>query len=140
MTIRWRLHLASPPGAVYDLLATADGRARFWAESATEADDHIEWVWPGGLSARTRIIHASPPQRFSVEYFGGSVVTFGLGDDGSGGTDLTLTDAGVRDVDWAETHAGWVSVLMALKALADHGVDLRNHDPTRTWESGYVDN
>lgn len=28
---------------------------------------------------------------------------------------------------------------MALKAAADFGVDLRNHDPTRTWDQGYVD-
>jgi len=34
----------------------------------------------------------------------------------------------------------WVSVLMNLKARADHGVDLRNHDPARTWTKGYVDN
>jgi len=36
--------------------------------------------------------------------------------------------------------AGWVSVLMALKAAVDHGVDLRNHDPQRTWDQGYADN
>jgi hypothetical protein len=36
--------------------------------------------------------------------------------------------------------AGWVSVLLALKAAADFGIDLRNHDPARTWNKGYVDN
>jgi hypothetical protein len=68
------------------------------------------------------------------------VTTFDLADDGAGGTDLTLTDAGVREADYAETHAGWVSVLLALKAAADHGVDLRNHDEQRTWDQGFVDN
>jgi hypothetical protein len=29
---------------------------------------------------------------------------------------------------------------MALKAAADFGVDLRNHDRQRTWEQGYVEN
>jgi hypothetical protein len=33
-----------------------------------------------------------------------------------------------------------VSVLLALKAAADFGVDLRNHDPARTWWQGYCDN
>jgi hypothetical protein len=36
--------------------------------------------------------------------------------------------------------AGWVSVLLALKAAVDFGVDLRNHDPERTWSTGFVDN
>jgi predicted nucleic acid-binding Zn ribbon protein len=33
-----------------------------------------------------------------------------------------------------------VSVLMALKAAVDFSVDLRNHDPDRTWDHGYVEN
>lgn len=36
--------------------------------------------------------------------------------------------------------AGWVSVLLALKAAVDFSVDLRNHDPGRTWDQGYADN
>jgi hypothetical protein len=40
----------------------------------------------------------------------------------------------------AEVNAGWVSVLMALKAAADFRVDLRNHDTRRTWSQGYCDN
>jgi hypothetical protein len=35
--------------------------------------------------------------------------------------------------------AGWVTVLLTLKAAADFGVDLRSHDPARTWGQGYVD-
>ena len=34
---------------------------------------------------------------------------------------------------------GVVSVLLALKAAADFSVDLRNRDPGRRWEDGYVD-
>jgi hypothetical protein len=39
-----------------------------------------------------------------------------------------------------EMAAGWVSVLMAMKAAVDHGVDLRNHDASRSWSNGYADN
>jgi len=39
-----------------------------------------------------------------------------------------------------EPCAGRVSVLLALKAAVDHGVDLRNHDRERTWVQGYADN
>ena len=55
-------------------------------------------------------------------------------------TDLTLTDEGIAAEDWAEVHAGWVSVLLALKAVADFGVDLRNHDAERSWDKGYANN
>ncbi len=34
---------------------------------------------------------------------------------------------------------GWLNVLLPLKAMLDFGVDLRNHDPTRTWNERYVD-
>jgi hypothetical protein len=61
-------------------------------------------------------------------------------DDGAGGTDLTLVDVGVPAADRAEVVAGWVSVLLALKATVDFGVDLRNHDPQRTWDTGYAEN
>ena len=138
--IRWRLHLAASPAAVHQLLATDAGRRRFWAESADEADGAIVFRFPSELTWRGAIVENSPPHRFAVEYYGGSIATFELADDGAGGTDLTLTDAGVPDADRAEVIAGWVSVLMALKAAADFSVDLRNHDPRRTWEQGYADN
>ena len=60
--------------------------------------------------------------------------------DGSGGADLTLTDQGISAADRVEVISGWVSVLMALKASVDFGIDLRNHDPKRTWDQDYVEN
>lgn len=138
--IRWRLHLQAPPERVYALLATAAGRARFWAEAASEHAGAIDFVFPDGQTWRGRILADQPPHRFSVEYYGGSRTTFELAADGAGGTDLTLTDAEVPEADRAEVTAGWVSVLLALKAAADFGVDLRNHDPARTWAAGFVDN
>jgi len=138
--IVWRLHLRAGPDAVYELLATDAGRARFWAEEAVERDGAIDFVFPGGLRWRGEILAREPGRLFSVVYYGGSRATFTLADDGAGGTDLTLSDAGVPPADRAEVTAGWVSVLLALKAAADFGVDLRNHDPARTWEQGYAEN
>ncbi|MGH2524809.1 MAG: hypothetical protein ACRDH2_20060 [Anaerolineales bacterium] len=68
------------------------------------------------------------------------MTTVELSEAGAGGTDLTLTDAGVPAADRGEVIAGWVSVLLALKAAVDFGVDLRNHHPQRTWDEGFVDN
>ena len=139
-TITWRLHLRSAPMAVYELLATDAGRARFWAESAVERDGAVDFVFPGGQRWRGAILERQPPRRFALVYYGGSTTTFVLAEDGAGGTDLTMTDAAVPEADRVEVIAGWVSVLMALKAAADFGVDLRNHDERLTWDQGYAEN
>jgi len=138
--IRWRVHLASPPEAVYDVLATDAGRARFWAETAVERGGAIEFEFVNGMRWRGAVLAAERPRLFAVEYFGGSRATFELAADGAGGTDVSLTETGVP-ADWkAENHAGWVSVLLELKAAVDFDVDLRNHDARRTWSQRYCDN
>ena len=138
--VRWRVHLGSPPEAVYELLATDDGRSQFWAESARERDGAIDFEFANGERWRGRILEADPPRRFGIEYFGGSRAVFELAPDGERGTDLTLVETEVPEKWEAENRAGWVSVLLTLKATADFGVDLRNHDPARTWSQGYCDN
>jgi uncharacterized protein YndB with AHSA1/START domain len=138
--IRWRLHLASPPVEVFGLLTTDVGRARFWAESTLEENGIVIFRFPNGISWRGEILERIPPRLFRLEYYGGSVTTFELDDDGAGGTDLLMTDEGVAPGDRDDVLPGWVSVLMALKAAADFGVDLRNHDPKRTWDQGFADN
>lgn len=137
--IKWRLHLASPPDEVYQVLITADGRETFWAESANERDGVINFVFTNGEMYRSRIVESIPHERVVLEYFGG-LASFALVHDGTGGTDLMLTHDGIPDAEVSDTSAGWVSVLLALKAAVDYGVDLRNHDNTRTWDAGYVDN
>jgi uncharacterized protein YndB with AHSA1/START domain len=136
--IVWRLHLRSEPDRVYDMLDTDAGRAAFWAESAVEEDGTVVFEFINGTRHRGRILERDRPQRWSVAYFG-STATFELSPDGAGGTDLTLTDEGVAEADRAEVTAGWLNVLIPLKAAADHDVDLRSHDPSRTWDGGYVD-
>ncbi|MGD9099148.1 MAG: SRPBCC domain-containing protein [Anaerolineae bacterium] len=139
-TIRWRIHLTSPPERVYHMLSTEKGRAQFWAESTTQTGKSITFHFPNGETWQGDILAQGAPRLFQVSYYGGSVATFELAGDGAGGTDLTLVDRGVPGEHRCEVMAGWVSVLMALKAAVDHGVDLRNHDPVRTWSQGYADN
>ena len=138
--VGWKLHLKSSPQNVYEKLSTNDGRASFWAESAVEQDGIIHFVFPNQAEWKGRILENNPPHKFKIEYYGGSITTFELEADGSGGIDLILTDQGIPEADRVEVIAGWVSVLMALKASLDFGVDLRNHDPKRTWDEGYVEN
>lgn len=136
--IRWRLFIPVAPDRVYAALATASGRESFWAESARESDQHIDFVFPGGLRHRARILQRTPPSRFVLSYFG-SPVSFELSPTADHGTDLLLTHEGVAEAEWNEVHAGWLNVLFPLKAWLAYGVDLRNHSPQRTWWQGYAD-
>ena len=137
--IRWRLHLKSPPDRVHGFLATPDGRERFWAKSAVERDGTIEFVFFSGETWRSRIIDNAPPGTFTIEYVQGSRAQFDLADDGAGGTELTLMETGLPEAEREKNRAGWVSVLLTLKAAVDFGVDLRNRDRRRSWNERYVD-
>ena len=91
-----------------------------------------------GERHRARILVRERPNRFSLAYFGGQA-TFTLTRTDQGGTDLLLTHEGVGADDWVDTHAGWLNVLFPLKATLAFGIDLRNHDPSRSWQQGYAD-
>lgn len=136
--IRWRLYLPVPPATVFEALDSAAGRASFWAESALESDDSIDFRFINGYRCRAEILRRRPPNLFEIEYFG-SPARFELASDGADGTDLLLTHEGVSAEEWDEVHAGWLNVLFPLKAWVVHGVDLRNHDVRRTWDEGYAD-
>lgn len=136
-TIAWRLHLRASPEEAYEWLATASGRARFWAEAAPEEEGRIVFTFLDGTVERAALGERVPGRRFELTYFG-SPTRFELASDGKGGCDLTLRATAVPEAEAAEVAAGWVSVLMAMKAAIDFGVDLRTHDPDRSWRQGYV--
>ena len=136
--IRWRMHLPVSPERVYEALNSDAGRASFWAESAVERDGHIEFQFSGGYTTRAKILERVPAKRFTIDYIGGPV-SFELSPDGGGGTELFLVHRNVDRGEWNEVHAGWLNVLFPLKAWLAHGVDLRNHDPRRSWDDGYAD-
>jgi hypothetical protein len=137
--IRWKMHFQSSKEKVFCALATDQGRSRYWAESALELDGCVTFNILGYEPYRGRILKKRAPSQFALEYFG-TIVEFSLQDDGRGGADLSLVASQVDEAVRMEMIAGWVSVLMAMKAAVDHGVDLRNHDATRTWNDGYADN
>ena len=135
--IRWRLHLAVPPERVFAALDSDDGRAAFWAERAVERDGVVDFEFPNGFRCASRIVARRVAREWAIEYIDG-VARFELEPDGRGGTDLLLTHDGVGE-EWNEVHAGWLNVLFPLKAWLEHGIDLRNHDPRRSWDQGYAD-
>ena len=136
-TIVWRLHTAAPPERVWDLLTTDSGREQFWAETSRSQGDRFELGFAMGVSGESRILESSAPSRFAFTYFG-TVVLVELAPDGAGGTDLTLTNSEVPEAEYEDMLPGWLNVLLPLKAAADFAVDLRNHDPARSWRERYV--
>lgn len=137
--IVWRLRLKAEPRAVFDRLSTDEGRASFWAERTEQHGDRLTFHFSNGEVLESRILDSTPPDRFSLTYFEESTVVFELRSAGSG-TDLLLRESNLSRADLHENRAGWVSVLLNLKAQSDHSIDLRNHDPRCTWSNGYVDN
>lgn len=138
--IHWKIHFRSNPQNVYEMLSTDEGRAQFWAEATEESGDTLIFHLlnePHRIDGR--VLERVPGRRYAVEYFAGSTATFEFDPDGRGGTDLTLTAAHVDERWRMEMAAGWVTVLLALKAAVDFGVDLRNHDQNRSWDQGFVD-
>ncbi|WP_299532447.1 SRPBCC domain-containing protein [Ulvibacterium sp.] len=138
-TITWKIHLKSSPEKVFDLLVTSEGRITFWSEEATEKDGIIHFLFPNGQTYHSRILRKTANKEFHLDYFD-SLVKFQLEQTENGETDLTLINGNVPESYFSKVHAGWISVLMNLKAVADFQCDLRNHDPKRTWDQGYVDN
>ena len=137
MTIRWAIHVTRPAAEVFAALDSAEGRESFWAESAEERHGEIHFVFINGVRHDARVLAKQPPHEWSIEYFGGRA-TFRLLPDGKGGTDVWLTHEVAAD-EYPEVSAGWLNVLLPLKAWVQHRIDLRNHDPMRTWDHGFVD-
>jgi uncharacterized protein YndB with AHSA1/START domain len=135
--IDWRIHFASSPEAVWRAWTTDVGRERFWAETSKAGEEGFELSFVNGESLRAEIVEARAPELLVFRYFGGSTVRIDLAADGGGGCDLRLREEGAPEP--AENYAGWVSVLLACKAAVDFGIDLRSHDPGRSWDAGYVD-
>lgn len=119
-------------------LSTDEGRKTFWAEKTIERDGSIDFVFPNGETHKAEILAKTTPVQLSIRYFG-AITTFDL-EGAAGGTTLALNVSETPEDDWLESYAGWVSVLMNMKAVLDFGADLRNHDPAKSWEQRFVDN
>ena len=139
--VLWRLHLRSSTDRVYSMFATDAGRAAFWAETSTESDDAMILTFVGEPHPLTcAVLERIPSRRFVFRYWEETVVEVEMQNDGLGGTELSVRESGFQTAAHREQNlAGWVSVLMNLKAVVDHGIDLRNHEAAHSWQAGYCD-
>ena len=139
MDIKWKLHLKSPIVKVFDILSTDNGRKKFWAESAIEKDGYIQFKFSNGDSYKSKALNSQSPNLYEIDYFSTNVL-FRLKETKTNGTDLMLLNTNIPSSEYSDTKAGWVSVLLALKCAVDFGIDIRNHNVSKTWNQLYVDN
>jgi uncharacterized protein YndB with AHSA1/START domain len=135
--IVWRLRLAAAPERVFDAWVNPADHMHYWCERSEPLPGGFRLHFIDGTIEDCTIEGTTAPSRIVYRYFGSRVdIRLELVD---GGTDLTLTASDVPRDDWHDVYAGWLNVLLPLKAWVDFGIDLRNHDPRRTWRNRYVD-
>ena len=121
------------------MLASDKGRERFWAERSHQHGELVALDFPDGSQTSMRVTVVERPTRLVVHYFG-SETAFQLKAVDQARTDLEVTVSNVPPKELLDVAAGWVSVLLNLKAVLNCGCDLRNHDAERSWQTGFVDN
>lgn len=124
-----KVYCASAAADVYRAVSTVLGRERFWAASAQESGGVISFVLADGRTDECRIEEAVRDRHYRLRYFGRRL-TFTL-EPTESGTDLMLAFDNPADA------PEFVSLLLRLKASVDFGVDLRNHDASRS--TSYAD-
>ena len=137
--LRWKVSLSASIEQVYELLTTDAGRERFWSEASYRSGTRIELRFPDGSSCTADVVREDPPRSFALRYFG-TLTTFDLAAVTGNCTVLEVRAHDVPPPDQPDVAAGWVSVLLCLKAHLNAGIDLRNHTASRSWQEGFVDN
>ena len=135
--IIWRLRLAAAPGRVFEAWLNPADHVRFWCERSERGPSGFRLHFIDGTAEECSLEDATAPSQIVFRYFA-SRVEIRI-EHCDGGTDLTLTASEVPADEWHDVHAGWLNVLLPFKAWVDFGIDLRHHDPRRTWRSRYVD-
>ncbi|MEM9495441.1 MAG: hypothetical protein AAGA09_05520 [Pseudomonadota bacterium] len=135
----WRVGLPCARERAFAALATREGREAFWAETAPEHDGAIHFAFPNGVKARSAVLQNEPPSLYEIDYFG-MPTRFTLEGAAPDKTVLTVDARNIPDADFQDVHAGWVSVLMAMKCWLATGYDLRNHDVQQSWDQRFVEN
>lgn len=137
-SVTWKVFINDSPVVVYRYLSMDRLRESFWAEKSNSTGHGFELTFPNGQSTSCRILLAEPYQHLAIEYFN-SRVDFELKPINDG-TELTVVNTNILESEYEDVLAGWVSVLLCLKVAIQFKKDIRNHNPARCWDQGFVDN
>ena len=137
--LQLRIATGSSANDVFERISTDAGRESFWVESSIETGGKIHLRFPNGQTLDCKVLARKLDRRFSLTYFDDTQVDFNIIENADGSV-VEMTESGLSTESWSENRAGWISVLLNLKSVLANGPDLRNHDPARTWDEGFVDN
>jgi hypothetical protein len=117
--ITWKIHLRSAPEAVYRMLATKEGRSRFWADAAEEEQGVIHFRFSNGQQLEAPRAGEDAPGTLSAELLRRQRrdLRAAGGREGRYGPHAERTRCPTQE--YEQNRAGWVSVLLMLKAAVD---------------------
>ena len=159
---RRKVFINAPAEEVFQVWLTANGITRFFIAAATyttpegrvrqpdeqiQAGDQYHWRWHQDYEETGRILQVGPGLSlqftFGAAYDAGDnpiVVTVRCHEE-DGQTRLELEQANMADLPAVHSgwhmgcNLGWSFFLTNLKALLEHGIDLRETDPERAYLS-----
>lgn len=133
----WKMHLKSSPEEVFQYLTTDEGREAFWAYKSIQRDNSFELTHYDGSICEVLTISKT---KLKFEFiYNRTIVAINLIDDGNGGTELLLNNKNIQDDDYEKVSNKWISTLLSLKAACDFKIDIRNQDPSKSYDIGYID-
>lgn len=136
--VNWQVYIKARKSEVYKYLTEDNLRERFWVEKSETNGHNVVFQFPNGVTTVCNFLSQTPDTQVKLTYFD-TLVEFDLQELESG-TVLKLSNTGISDTDYEEILAGWVSVLLSLKAAVQFNVDIRNHDARRCWDQRFVEN
>ncbi len=139
LSARAAIRIRRPPSEVFAAFADASAMSKFWftrRDDGLKEGEYSSWfigAGPDAISFDVLVKELSPPNRIAIEWESGggpTQVTWTLEETGEGETILTIEEAGFSGsreatLAWAlDSTAGFNQVIIAAKALIEHGVGL----------------
>lgn len=142
-----KIEIAAPPERVYAAWTTA-AEVEAWFSVRCEIDaragGRLFYEWLGGDRLEANVIAARKNRELRIPFGPKGEEVRVVFTKIRGGTLCTLEQTGMRTSpkQKIEMHlgckTGWVFFLTNLKAYLEHGLDLRSHDPRRSYRTGYL--
>jgi len=131
---------------VWDALATETGLTQWFPSQATldvRSGGSFEFCW-GEFRLPGKFIEVIPQKKLSFTWWEPKgPITFELEKSGDSEVIVTLIARGYQSEgeelkQYIEETKGWTFFLTNLKSYLEHGIDLRDHNPARTCQTGWL--
>jgi uncharacterized protein YndB with AHSA1/START domain len=144
---KMKIEIDRPVSVVFEAWTNGDEIAKWFTEEAIiepRRNGRIYMMWLTGETMDDKIISIAKNRLFTIP-FGDKRerVTVRFKKDGRGCIcELHQYNMGTSPKDKWEWHKGcamgWTFFLANLKAYLEHGIDLRNHNPKRSYKKGFI--